>query len=67
MADLGAVGGSEDDKALIAADAAYGTEPDDTEEPIPHRAVGVVERFGVAGGTRLTVGKHRVPLGCDVS
>jgi hypothetical protein len=43
MADVGSVGGSKDDKALIAADAAYGTEPDDTEEPISDRAVGVVE------------------------
>jgi hypothetical protein len=43
MADVGAVGGSKDDKALIAADAAYGAEPKDTEEAIPERAVGVVE------------------------
>jgi hypothetical protein len=43
MADVGAVGGSKDDKALIAADAAYGAEPEYTEEPVPDRAVRVVE------------------------
>jgi hypothetical protein len=67
MADVGAVCGSKDDEALIAADAAYRAEAKDTEAPIPEWAVGVVERFGVAGRTGLSVGKHRVPLGCDVS
>ena len=43
MADVGAVCGSKDDKALIAADAAYGAEAEDTEEPIPERAMGVME------------------------
>src|SRR5260370_3812635 len=58
MADAGAIGGAKDEKALIAAHAAYGAEAEDTEEPIPERAVGVVERFGVAGGTGLSVRKH---------
>jgi hypothetical protein len=47
-----------DEEALIAADAADGAEAEDTEEPIPDRAMGVVEGFGVAGGTGLSVGKH---------
>jgi hypothetical protein len=47
-----------DEEALIAADAADRAEAEDTEEPIPDRAMGVVEGFGVAGGTGLSVGKH---------
>ena len=48
MADAGAIGGAAvggfgDEKALVAADAAYGAEVEDAEEPIPERAVGVVE------------------------
>jgi hypothetical protein len=56
-----------DEEALIAADAADGAEAEDTEEPIPDRAMGVVEGFGVAGGTGLSVGKHGNLIGCDVS
>jgi len=63
----GGIGGSADEEALIAADSAYGAETEDTEEPIPERAVGVVERFSVAVGTDLSVGKHGNLIGCDVS
>ena len=68
---MGAIGGSirsfGDEETLVAADAAYGAKSNDTEEPIPDRAVGVVERFGVAGGTDLSVREHGGPIGCDVS
>ena len=63
----GGIGGSADDEALIAADTPYGAEAEDTEEPIPERAVGVVERFGVAVGTDLSVAGHGASFGCDVS
>jgi hypothetical protein len=43
MGHVGMIGGSKDKEALITADAAYGAEAEDTEEPIPDRAVGVVE------------------------
>jgi hypothetical protein len=71
-ADAGAIGGAAvggfgDEKALVAADAAYGAEVEDAEEPIPERAVGVVEGFGVAGGAGLSVAGHGALFGCDVS
>jgi hypothetical protein len=72
MADVGAIGraavaGFRDKEALVAADAAYGAKAEDTEEPIPEWALGVVEGFGVAGGTYLSVGKHGHLIGCDVT
>jgi hypothetical protein len=43
---------------LIAADAAYGADAEDAEEPIPDWAVGVVKGFGVAGRADLSIRKH---------
>ena len=72
MADVGAicgaaVAGFRDEEALVAADAAYGAEAEDMEEPVPEWAVGVMERFGVAGGAGLSVAGHGASFGCDVS
>jgi hypothetical protein len=40
---VGAIGGSRDQEALIAATAAYRAETEYAEEPIPEWAVGVLE------------------------
>jgi hypothetical protein len=55
---VGTIGRSRDEKALIAADTTNRAEMKDTEEPIPERAVGVVERFGVTVRADLSVRKH---------
>ena len=52
------VGSSKDEEALIAAEAAYGAEAEDAEEPIPDRTVGVAKGFGVAGWADLSIRKH---------
>jgi hypothetical protein len=43
LAEVGLIGGSRDEEALVAAEAAYRAKAEDTEEPIPDGAVGVVE------------------------
>ena len=62
-----AVAGFRVEEALVAADAAYGTEAEDMEEPIPEWAMGVMEGFGVTGGAGLSVAGHGASFGCDVS
>jgi hypothetical protein len=71
MADGGAISGAviagfRDEEALVAADAAYGAEVEDSEEPIPEGTVGVVEGFGVAGGAGSSVAGHEAFFGCDL-
>jgi hypothetical protein len=60
LADAGSIGGSRDEEALVTADAPNRTETKDTEEPIPGRAVGVVEGFGVTGGADFFRSKTKV-------
>jgi hypothetical protein len=70
MADVRAIRGAAigvfgDKEALIAADAAYRTEAENMEEPIPEWTVGVVEGFGVAGGADSSVASHEASFGWD--
>jgi hypothetical protein len=55
---MGTIGGPEGVEAPVTADAADRAKVEDAEEPVPDRAVRVMEGFGVAVGTDFSVGEH---------
>jgi hypothetical protein len=54
-ADVGAIGGSGSEEALVTTDATNRAETKDAEKPISDRTVRVMEGFGVAVRADFTV------------
>lgn len=52
---------------METASATNAAETEDTIEPIPNGAVGVVKGFGATVRADLSVAKHEGLIGCDVS
>ena len=52
---------------METATATNGAETEDTIEPIPDGAVGVVKGFGATVRADLSVAKHEGLIGCDVA
>jgi hypothetical protein len=53
-----AIGGPKGVEAPVTADATDRAKVEDTEEPVPDRAMRVMEGFGVAVRTDFSVGEH---------